>query len=420
MMVPDSMAYKLVRELSSDEERLYFIGNHLVDYDSKIVSYILALDSDSSKFECLPLLTNEYYISLVIDSMSSDDAIARAIMELPETFSLSFIKHKISGFSLASKVFSENDVLYEDGYENARERFKIDDFDGSSLPSDMTFGIELEVIGGNSRRMRYFNIKPFGTWNNVNDDSLAPNSVEVTSPILHYTSKDMSELRAVCSYLKSNGSYTDGSCAGHIHIGLNSFKSPQALYNFYSIFSLMEPILVLISNRAGELPREGLGMFSELYQGFFEFLRKENVIEFNDINDTISQLYFELQTGHKYWTVNIGNKFNRLHPKDTMEFRIPNGSLDPDVIIHNMKLFGRLIMISNLIDKDHIEDVIDQLKTGSYDDIIIYFLKLVFDDLDDREYFYERWIDNYDLMLRNKDKCKFFFISEEAKRELYF
>ena len=81
MRVPDSVAYKLVRELSSDEERLYFISNHLLDYDSKIVSYILALDSDSSKFECLPILINEYYISLVIDSMSSEDAIARAIME---------------------------------------------------------------------------------------------------------------------------------------------------------------------------------------------------------------------------------------------------------------------------------------------------------------------------------------------------
>ena len=160
-MVPDSVAYKLVRELSSDEERLCFISDHFVDYDSKIVSYILALDSDSSKFECLPLLANEYYICLVIDSMSSDDAIARAIMELPETFSLSFIKHKINGFSLADKVFSENDVLYEDGYEKARERFKIDDFDSSSLPSDMTFGIELEVICCNSIRLIYFNIKPF-------------------------------------------------------------------------------------------------------------------------------------------------------------------------------------------------------------------------------------------------------------------
>lgn len=420
MEVPDSEAYKLVRDLSCDEERLYFINNHLLDYDSEVVSYILALDSDLYKFECLPYLANEFYISLVIDSMSSDDAMARAIMNLPESFSLSFLKHKINGFSLASKIFMNNDVLYEDGYEKARERFKIADFDSSSVPSDMTFGIELEVIGGNSRRMRYFDIKPFGTWNNVSDETLAPNGVEVTSPILHYTSKDMAELRAVCNYLKSNGSYTDGCCSTHIHIGLNSFKSPQALYNFYSIFSIMEPILVLISNKAGELPREGLSMFAGLFHGYFEYLRKEDIIEFKDKEDTIYQLYDDLQMRHKYWTVNIGCMFNKLSPKDTIEFRIPNGTLDPDAIMHNMRLFGRLIMISNLIDKDHIEDVIDHLKTGSYDDIIMYFLKLVFDDLGDREYFYERWIDNYDLMLRNKDRYKYFFISEEAKRELYF
>ena len=41
----------------------------------------------------------------------------------------------------------------------------------------------------------------------------------------------------------------------------------------------MEPILVLISNKAGELPREGLGMFSELYQGFFECIDLSDISE---------------------------------------------------------------------------------------------------------------------------------------------
>ena len=70
MRVPDSVAYKLVRELSSDEERLYFISNHLLDYDSKIVSYILALDSDNAGYngtnKIAKALTNKLVVKLNI------------------------------------------------------------------------------------------------------------------------------------------------------------------------------------------------------------------------------------------------------------------------------------------------------------------------------------------------------------------
>lgn len=415
MNVPNMDAYNLVRELDCDEERLYFINNHLLDFEYDVASYILAFDSDCYKFECLSYLSNEYYISLVIDSMKSEDFIARVVCSLPLDFSFSFIKSKFNNFKLISKIFMDGGVINPSSYESARNRFKMDNFDGSCLPSDMSFGIELEVVGGNSKRIRYFDVKPFGSWDNVVEESLCNNSVEITSPILHYTQKDMAELAAVCNFLKSNNAYVDESCAGHIHIGLNSFKSVKALANFYELYYLVEPAVYLMSNKLGELPRKEYTLFAASIKENYKDSLINNITKYDDFNEALYEIYTSLQMNHKYWSVNIGSLFSRLCPKDTIEFRMPNGSLEADDIMHNMRLFGNLVAISNVIDRESI----DKLRSLNWDDRVIYLLKLLFNDLSDREYFYERWINNYDLMLRFKPDFKKNFI-EDGKRELLF
>lgn len=263
--------------------------------------------------------------------------------------------------SLKSLETKENimDILYNKGIfgTNVMDRNIV-------LPDDMSIGIEIETEGEYSKFIRD-DILPKG-WSAKLDYSIK-DGVEVVSPIL-YKGED-EQINNVCNMLKEVGQYTTSKCAGHVHIGANYFYGDYESYMcLLELFSNTESILYLICNQEGDLPRNSvMKFFSPISQKISNY-KKENPNGFNDINSFIdfSTKIKELQSS-RFVSLNFDN-LGEPH-KDTIEFRMANGTLDPNVWVDNINLFGNLMCAAKMISqikKKSVSEMNDNEKTSLY------------------------------------------------------
>lgn len=114
--------------------------------------------------------------------------------------------------------------------------------------------------------------------------------------------------------------------------------------NLFEIWGNSEKIIYLISNEQGQIPRLGIKK-----QATPSSTKVMNALENGVINieneDDLDEFIKDLQyiQENRYVGLNILNVNNE---KNTIEFRIPNGTINPDTWIENTRLFGRIIQIS--------------------------------------------------------------------------
>ena len=208
------------------------------------------------------------------------------------------------------------------------------------LPKDMTLGLEIECTGYFSQLIH--KTKALCGWRAKNDGTIMNNEdeaigVEVVSPILTGDSEEVTKsVVAVMETLKEMGQYSNYSCGGHIHIGANYIKMPQAFRNLLELWYNNEKIIYLISNKAGELPREAI----------FEHAKPESK-EAEDNIDSIILLNneedidrFKQKIGEqqksRYRSLNFKNMC--LYGINTLEDRISNNPEDTETCIDNINL----------------------------------------------------------------------------------
>ena len=89
-----------------------------------------------------------------------------------------------------------------------------------NLPSNVTFGVEIEYEGVSRVKTNKFIDKNLKDWISKDDGSLRSGG-EVTSPIMKDRVKYWQELKKVCEYLSKKGADTSHNAGGHVHIGAN-------------------------------------------------------------------------------------------------------------------------------------------------------------------------------------------------------
>ncbi len=214
------------------------------------------------------------------------------------------------------------------------------------LPTNMTIGMEIESLGKMSSTLKEKGEAFFDDWTRKNDGSLAPDEldedgIEITSPILTGSNdKSTNEIFKVATILQDFGQYTNGSCGGHVHIGSNYLTSVQAWHNMLELWSNTESILYVISNEKGTIPRKGITDYAEPISGEFEKALEKGSINLEDEKDLTKFKYivcnFQM---NKYKGINFKNLFGMT----TVEFRLANGTVKPEVWIENINLFGGLL-----------------------------------------------------------------------------
>ena len=270
------------------------------------------------------------------------------------------------------------------------KRLKVEEKETKSkihIPPEMTVGIEIESVGSMSRQIQEIKDLVLSGWEAKKDGSLAGENfepgVEITSPILHGDDPEINNKIAYISNLLINeGQFVNNSCGGHIHIGADYFKDYESYQNLVDLWVNCEQIFYIISNRAGEVPRLNIAEYAKPISKSFERAIDEGGADFSNIKNLEE---IETQLNHASKRCN-GINFDNLsdYEKHTIEFRLPNGTINPDTWIENINLFGNTLRRCQEITEIRKKD--KEALTPAEKAEVKLFNSLLFDDLsmDDR------------------------------------
>ena len=347
-------------------------------YIYKIIDDIDNYDFDKDTFSSIvSYIKDDFYkTNLVIDNIYDFDFVQ--LTRIVDSIMVEDVKQQLMEF------------LYNRGYFGTSNLNK-----SIVLPEDMSVGIEIETEGENSNIIND-SILPNG-WLAKKESSLK-HGVEVVSPILY--KGDEEQIEKTCSMLIKLGQYITRSCAAHVHIGSSYFDDVNSFKNLLDIFANTEGILYLISNQEGDIPRRNVFKYSTPISKKINNFNDESCIEIADIDDKESfYKIIKVLQGSRFSSINFKNL--GLDNKDTIEFRIPNGTLDPNIWVENINLFGGIMYaakkISN-IQRKPINDIND-------DDIITLYS---FEKLKDEK-----------ISERNRLKLLLNLLPEEIDKQIY-
>ncbi len=178
---------------------------------------------------------------------------------------------------------------------------------------------------------------------------------------------------------------------GHIHLGADFLGTDyQAWENFFTIYNECEEIFYKMSNRNGDLPRENISDYAQASNDTISnvFANGIHIKTKEDLDVIIEEMKDTRNRGVNFCNMEEGGI-------QTIEFRMPNGSIDVNVIRENIKLFGQLLNVSKqmslnpeykrneyIVLKEH--NLTEREKVES-------LLNLLFDDEQERDVYRNRW-----------------------------
>lgn len=218
-----------------------------------------------------------------------------------------------------------------------KENMKIKPAKEISLPGDMTVGIEIESEMGIKQLASVIN----KGWTQEDDTTLR-NGIETKSPILSGKTHSVEEIYNVCAILEATGHVISERCGGHVHIGADYLTSVESYKNLMEIWANSEKILYPISNKTGEVPRSGAEYYAKPISRKMELALETGEVDLNNEMD-LTQFVFSLSEiqEDRLSGINFCNILSE--EKNTIEFRISNGTIDPDTWVENINLYGGII-----------------------------------------------------------------------------
>ncbi len=300
-------------------------------------------------------------------------------------------------------------------YLELRQDLKIEDY--------ITFGLEIELEHTKEDIIKGImeEIEISKDWIVKNDISLT-SGVEVTSPILTDGVKSWSELKKICNSLNRYAKIGP-HCGGHIHIGSQIIdSSPEVLIKFINLWSVYENII-----------------YRFLYGEYLT--ARPNIIQYAKpllkmMWDNYGNIYkmpksaFEMMFKEIYCNRNQAINFNNFNliidkPKNTIEFRNPNGSMNPIIWQNNVNLLIKMFLYANnssyndeliaerqqahysldLDDKDcNVLDSYNEI----YLDQSLEFCDMIFDNNLDKVYFLRQYLKSFETSTLALTKAKTF------------
>lgn len=213
---------------------------------------------------------------------------------------------------------------------------------------DITFGLEIEAED-TSQVQIYDQLKLhnlWGTWDLKNDASLEF-GVEINSPVLTDTPKNWQELDQICAILRPL-SIINNNCGGHIHIGTQILgEKTTSWLQFIILWSTYENIIFRFLYGEYLTARTSLHQYApplaKTLTRDYKFLKRiwhlhpKTIIKKVDHtkNQAINFSYIDKLTEEDYC--------------NTIEFRAPNGTLDPIIWQNNVNLLVSILNYSQNI-----------------------------------------------------------------------
>lgn len=343
-----------------------------------------------------------------IKNISSSKEALEAYSQLPEE-----LQKQVLSLNVLAKKSEIEKVLGALSYIKSQER--SNETNGSiGLDEKTSFGIELELEGISpevlqgliGRNQLYndlqekYNLKyGFRNWK-IDYDGTVPKGLELISPVMSDSQKWLDSLEEVCTIMKALDTSVGESCGGHIHIGANILGTDEKAWkNLFKIWQVSEPIIYKVSNKAGENFRASTVNEASPVANLIEDMFEKDIINVKTNQDVIN---LATEYSRRYsvgMTASGRTKSMNLQciaegKQNTIEFRIPNSSLDFEELKSNIKLFSRIVEVSKQcsLDEDYKKDAFEKLMTSKNEEEKMKALvDLLFDDDKDKRIFYERY-----------------------------
>ena len=366
---------RIIREIKSDDKKIQLLGK-FKDEESKFL-IIETIKNDDKKIMLLDEFQNENYKIEIIKSIKNN------IKKLEAYYKIGYKPDNV--MAVKDILESRNNIKVMNKYSNNATKTL-------GLPKEMTIGVELETEGEFSavllKKRTIMN-----DWKSKYDGSIKK-GVEVVSPILHDTEEDMKSLEIICNAMQKAGFVATEKCGGHIHIGAEYLENnPQALENLTTIWNECEELFYKMANEKGVIPREGIKTYAKTSHSYIEEMFPEGKIEIKDQSDFEEICSVLTAEEQKYWGLNLGHYGEK--DKNTIEFRMPNGTINPQTVKENIKLFGSLMQVSKEMalnpeyKKEEFNKIKDRgLTEGEKEKAL---LNLLFKDEKTKNIFWERW-----------------------------
>ena len=297
------------------------------------------------------------------------------------------------------------------------------DFDLGIDPK-LQFGLEIECEGA---LYTYF----CNLWTDKSSylatmDATLMQGLEVKTPPIHNTTMDLENLYYVFNVLNKAGFTSSDRCGGHIHFDKNYLETKEEYMALFEIWSYAEEIFYLIGNVEGDAPRGYVTYFTKPFlDGILDAL-KEGIV-YQDLKKSDEEFIQCLS----FWQETKNNSLNFHHQNkklNTMEFRVSNGSMSFITWMQNIKLFGRLLMISKALgnihlnqaseDEEKLWNLKERLKQDiSLDEKLEILLELLFSE-DEKEVYRNRYYANSRLLEKNNSLESFEFYGIDMSRIL--
>lgn len=335
-MEDDKLKQKELTKTTSDFAKAHIIKSF--EDESTIIEEVKKIRNDFAKVDIIISLRQKNIETGDLEQSLEDD-FAKKMLISSTVINFESEKDK--------NPLNDRELLKEDLLKENRAYTEI------GLDPNMTIGMEIESEGLMSKNLRILNKileKKDGDkikgWETKGDGSL-DDGVEIVSPILMDNQKDVEDIYMACEMMHKCGQTVSENCGGHIHIGADYLTSKEAYVNLFEIWGNCEEVIYKIANEKGDIPRDGIQEFSPpispklndaIENGTINLESEEELDKFIEV---IQEVQEERYSGLNLLNINNG--------KNTIEFRIPNGTINGDTWIENARLFGRIIQISQKV-----------------------------------------------------------------------
>jgi len=309
--------------------------------------------------------------------------------------------------------YTENPNVYNADLEKFKDTPVPYYYENVLNGSNVTFGIELEFVDGNSDAIardlhllglcshntmqRYHGQRSADKWILEVDSSVTSGrrGGELISPILRDTPETWQQIELICAVAKRHGARVNQKTGGHIHVDAKDLLDgkKQRWRRFFKLAVGAEAVYMRLAGGEQGKFREGGYAPSSLSQNF----RGVTAALPNDGETSLFQQRINRIGGGKYESINV-NSFGSS--KGTVEFRAFNGTLSPAIIQANIKYavgFINTSMRSRTRSSDGITATDSDKKRGQFindyvnnnakdDNAIMRTLDMVFSRKEDKEH----------------------------------
>ncbi len=315
---------------------------------------------------------------------------------------------KMKGFDLQNLIYYINNY-----YLTLRNNLEI-----KELEENIGFGIELECEHADFINIKNNLYNSIPNWKVKHDTSL-DSGAEIISPILHDNKQSWEEVEQACSIADENA-IIDEHSGGHLHIGAHILNDDiYSLLNLLNLWLTYENIIYRFSYGEYLNPRNSIKNYARPLSNkdtkkAIKNVNNKNILNLNNAFDFIHEL-----TTSRYIGINIGKLRTTYYqePNNTIEFRCPNGSIDPVIWQNNLNFFANMVLYSQSDNFNYeIINNREKINGNKYNKLNLYneiFLPqslelcdMIFDKNIDKVYFLRQYLKSFEVLDNNKKMIK--------------